>query len=146
MVSQPVMTHRRGEVHRVVQALHRGDGLALEDDARAHRLHAEHADALLHEHGEHHLLEAAVVRVHHVERHLHGVEGELVLVGGLEHREVDVGILVTGEADEAQLACLLGLHERLDAAARGEGARGIGRADHLVDLHEVDVVHAEPLQ
>ena len=83
-----------------------------QDDAVGQALHAEHADVLLHELGQHQLLEAAVVRVHHVQRHLHRVEREPVLARDFERVQVDARILVAGEADVAQLAGLLRLDER----------------------------------
>ena len=82
-----------------------------------HRLHAQDADLSLHQLRQDQLLEAAEVGVHHVERHLHGVEVEAVLLRDLEHVQVDVRVLVAGEADVADLAGLLGLDERFVGAA-----------------------------
>ncbi len=146
MVSQPVMTTEVGKAHRVLQALDGGDRLALEDDPEPIDFMPSTPIPFLHEHRQDELLEAAVVGIHHVERHLHGVEGELVVIGRLQHREVNRRVLVPGEADEAQLAGLLRVDERLDAAAAREAALGIVRADHLVDLHEIDHVDAHAPQ
>ena len=66
--------------------------------------------------------ERAEVRVHHVDRHLHGVEAEAMLLGDLEHVQVDLRILVPGEADVADLAGLLRLHRRVDRAIFGKDA------------------------
>jgi hypothetical protein len=44
------------------------------------------------------------VRVHHVERQLHRIEAEAMLLGDVEGVPVQARILVAGEADEAQLA------------------------------------------
>ena len=92
------------------------------------------------------LLEAAEVRVHDVERHLHGVEAEAVLGRHLEHAQVDQRIFVAGEADEADLARLLRRQHGLHGAALGEDAVGVFQADDLVELHEVDDVGLQPLE
>ncbi len=72
----PVITTDVGKLSAVAQAFFRVDDAALQNVARAHRLHAEHADALRLKHGEHIFFEALVVSIQHVERHLHGVEAE----------------------------------------------------------------------
>ena len=89
---------------------------------------------------QHDLAEAAVVRVHHVQRHLHRVEREAVRRGDGEHVQMDVRILVTGEADVAQLARLARLHERRVRAVFVEDAVRVVVAKDLVMLHEVDAV------
>ena len=53
------------------------------------------------QHGQHLLLEAVEVGIHHVQRHLHGVEAETVAAGDLEHLQMDLGALVPGEADDS---------------------------------------------
>jgi hypothetical protein len=52
------------------------------------------------------------VRVHHVERHLHRVERDAMRARDLQHVEVDARVLVSGEADVAQLAGALRVSER----------------------------------
>ncbi len=83
-----------GEAHGVLEAFDGVDRVALEDVARADGLHAEDGDFFLHAEGEHFLGEAEEVGVHDVERDLHGVEEEAVLVGDMEHADVDVGVFV----------------------------------------------------
>ena len=63
-----------------------------------------------------------------------------------EHVQMDVRVLVAGEADVAHLAGLLGLDHRLHGAALGEDAVRILEADDLVELQQVDVVGLEPPQ
>src|SRR5216683_6868032 len=41
-----------GKIHHVVKAFHRGSCLALENNAVTHRLHTEHADAVLQQDGQ----------------------------------------------------------------------------------------------
>ena len=135
---------RRRQIQRVVQALDRRHGVRSQDDAVRHALHAEHADVLLHELGQDELLEAAEVRIHHVERHLHRVEREALLARHFEHVEMDVRILVPGEADVAELARLPRLEQRSVGALLVEDPVGILEADDLVMLHEIDAIGLEP--
>ena len=137
---------RGRETHRVVETLDRGDLFALEDDARPHRLHPEDTDALFDEHGEDVLFEARVVSVHHIERHLDGVESKPVRIGCAEHREMDVRVFVARETDETELSRFPRLDERLDRAAGREHPIRVGRADDLVNLDEIDDVGSEPLE
>ena len=86
------------------------------------RLHPQDGDPVLHQLGNHPTLEAAEVPVERVDRHLDGVEADPVRARHLEHVQVDVGALVAGEPDEADLAGLArGVH-RLPGAAGGEDA------------------------
>ena len=82
-----------GQAHGVVQALDGGGGVAAQDEAVADGLHAEDAHVVLARDGQDFCGEAVVVRVHHVEGHLHGVEGEAVAIGGLDHAEMDLRAL-----------------------------------------------------
>src|SRR5882762_8002060 len=95
---------------------------------------------MLDQHGQDFLLKAVVVRVHHVERHLYRVKGELMGKTGLKHFEVNVRTLVPGEADVADLALLLGRQHSFHPTARSEDAYGIAFANYLVKLQQVDVV------
>ena len=92
------------------------------------------------------LLEAVEMRVHDVERHLHGVEAEAVPVGRLEHVAMDRRALVAGEADVADLALLARPQHGLQRAAWREHALGIVHADDLVELQQVDVIGLQALQ
>src|SRR5690606_26330778 len=88
------------------------------------------------EHREHPLLEALEVAVEDVERHEDRVPG--IAVG--EHLEMDLRVLVAGEADVAHLALLLREVGRLDPAARREDAVRILVVDALVEHPEIDDV------
>src|SRR5260370_30193500 len=66
------------KIHRVVKALYRGGCLALENNAVTHRLHTEHADAVLQQDGQNFLFKTIEVRVHYIEGHLNGIEREAV--------------------------------------------------------------------
>ena len=84
--------------------------------------------------------------VHDVQRHLHRVKGELVGEGSVEHLQVDIWALVPGEADIANLACLLGREHGLHSSTRGKDAARIGVADYLVKLHHIHVVGLQSLE
>jgi hypothetical protein len=86
------------------------------------------------------------VRVHHVERQLRGVERHAVLARHLERVQVDARVLVPGEAQVAHLPRGLRLHERGVRPVLGEDPVRVLVAQHLVVLHEVDAVGAEPPQ
>jgi hypothetical protein len=68
--------------------------------------HAKQAVLLLYQLRQHEPGEAAVLGVHEIQRHLHGVELEAMLPRHVEHVQVDMGILVAGEADVPDLARL----------------------------------------
>ena len=59
---------------------------------------------------------------------------------------MDRRVLVAGEADEAHLALLLGLVERLQDAALGVGQLGIVVEGDAVDLPQVEMVGLQPAQ
>jgi hypothetical protein len=134
---------RGRKVEGVVEAFDGFDDVTVEDNAAAHGFHAEHTNALLDELWQDLLFEAAKVGIHDVEGHLDGVEAEVVLGGHLEHAEVDGGIFVAGEADEATFAGLFGFLQGLDSAAFGKGLVGVFEADAFVELPEVEVVGLE---
>ena len=67
------------KIHGVLQTLDRCNGLALKNDLIAHRFHAENSDSVLGQHRQDPLFETVEVGVHHVERHLNGIERESVL-------------------------------------------------------------------
>ncbi len=96
--------------------------------------------------GKNFLFEAVVVRVHDVERHLHGVEREFVSEGGLEHLQVNVGALVAGESDVADFALLLRFEHCFHAAAFGKDAIGIGVANDFMKLQKVNVIGLQTAQ
>ena len=65
---------------------------------------------------------------------LHGVELEPSAGRHFEHVQVNVRVLVAGEADVAELAGPLRFEERLHRAAFGEDTVGVLVADDLVML------------
>ncbi len=67
--------------------------------------------------------EAAEVGIHWIERKLAGVEVEAPFVRHLQHALMDDGVLVAGEADEAELAGLLRLDEGFVGSERKPGRR-----------------------
>ena len=64
---------------------------------------------MLDQHRHDDVLEAVEMRIEHVQRHLDGIEGEVVAEPDLEHVLVDMRALMAGEADEADFSSLLGL-------------------------------------
>jgi hypothetical protein len=135
--------YRSRQVQGIVKALDRRHGVRLENDSVPHAFHAEHTDVLLHELGENQFFKAAVVGVHDVERHLHCVELEPALLCHFEHVEVDVRVLVSGEADVTELARFARLDERPVGAVVIENAVRILVAENLVVLDQVNAVGLE---
>src|SRR4029453_9233699 len=86
------------------------------------------------------------MRVHDVQRHLHGVEHEAVLEGYVEHVQMDVGILVSCEADIPDLARSLRVDERTIGAFLVEDSMWIVVPQNLVMLHEIDAIGPQPLE
>src|SRR4029077_5452672 len=93
-----------------------------------------------HQNGQNFLFEAVEVRVHHVQRHLHGIEREAVSKSGLQHLQVDVGTFVASKSDVAQLALLLRFEDGFHPTAFGENAGSIGVANDLVKLHKIYMI------
>ena len=133
---------RDGEAEAVAVALVGGEAECFKQAtlgvAPAETLHADDADTLLEADGDDGFLEAAVEGVADVDGHLGGVPG----VGLVEHLEMDLRILVAGEADEANLAGFLGFESRFEAALF-EDPVGIVVVDHFVELPEIEVVGLE---
>ena len=66
------------------------------------------------------------------------------MVGGdLQHPQMDHGVLVSGEADVADLSRLFGVEKGLHRAVGRKDAVGIFEANDFVMLHQVDVIDAE---
>src|SRR5580765_437121 len=127
-----------------MQTLHWCHCLAVQNQLVTHRLHAKYADLVFHEHRQHSFLETIEVGVHHVQRHLHGVEREAVSEGGLQHLQMDVGALVAGESNVAQLALFLRFDNGFHTTAFRENAGRIRIADDLVKLQKVHVIGLQP--
>src|SRR5208282_363924 len=136
----PCDHNARGQIHRVVQAFDRSHSLAFQDNVVSHRLHAEHANVVLHEHWQDSLFEAVIVCVHYVKRHLNCIELKVVLCSGGQHFQMDVWTLVPCESDKTDLACLLGFQHGFHRAAFGKNAIRIGVANHFVKLEKIDPV------
>ena len=127
----------------VVERFHGVDGTGAEDVAVAEGLHGEDAGSGFLGDGDDVLGERAEVGVHGVDGHLHGIEVEAVLGGDLEHAQVNLRVLVAGEADVAELAGGFGGHGGVDGAVFGEDAVGVFKAEDLVELDEVNHVGVE---
>src|SRR5213076_453758 len=138
--------HSDGQIQAVVQRLNGLNRVAVEDERVPEGLHAEWRDAFAIKHGQHFALEAAEVRIHHVERHLHAVEVEFVLSGEVEHTQVNERVLVACETDIADLAGFLSFHHRFDCTAFSEDAIRVFEADDFVELHQVDAVSLQALK
>lgn len=123
-----------------MQAFDGTDGFAFYDEVVAHRLHAKNSHLLLDGNRYDLFAEPLEMRVHEIERHLHGIEDEPVLGCGVQHVQVDVGALVAGEAEEVRLAGLARGQGGLHASTRREDAFRIVRANDPVELQRVQVV------
>jgi hypothetical protein len=86
------------------------------------------------------------VRVHDIERHLHRIERESVVSRDCERIHVDAWILVSREADVANLPCLSCFDQRPVGALLIEDPMRIFEAEHLVMLYKVDAVRVQPAQ
>src|SRR5208283_4858343 len=86
------------------------------------------------------------VRIHYVEWHLHRGGRKAVRERYFEHMQVDIGTLVAGESDVANLAGALRVERALEAAARSENLFGITDPYDFVELHQVDAIGLQPLQ
>ena len=109
--------HRRADrqAHRITQRLTHSSSLLLDRAAvAAEALHADRGDLAARQLRQHALLKAAEVRVEAVQWKLTRVER----IVERKHPQMDIGILVTGEAHVADLSLLLCAIERFDDAAR----------------------------
>src|SRR5262249_59225760 len=104
----------------VVEAFAVLDLLTLQNDAAAHRLHAQNANLVFQENWQHLLLKAVVMRIHYVQGHLHCIEMKLMGVGRSKHLQMNVRILMACEPDVANLSCFSGFDRSLHSAARRE--------------------------
>src|ERR1700719_2646613 len=127
-----------------METLDRTHCFAFENESITHRLHAEHADLLAHENRQNVLPETTEVCVQHVERHLHRVETEAMRRGHLEHPQVHERVLVTSEANEADLACLPRCGEGLLCSAFGKNAVRVFHPKNFVVLNQIDDIGLQP--
>ena len=86
------------------------------------------------------------MRVHDIQRHLHGVEQEAVLSRHVEHVQMDVGVVVSREADIPDLARFLRVDECTIGAFLVEDSMWIVIPQDLVMLHEIDAIGPPPLE
>src|SRR5579872_191914 len=84
--------------------------------------------------------------VHYIERHLHSVECETVLVGRREHVKVNLGTLMASEADVSKLASPFRLEHCLDSASAGENSIRVVHPNHFMKLHQVNSVSLQAPQ
>ena len=110
----------------------------------AHALHPEDPDIAAHQLGENELLEAAVMRIHDVQRHLHRLDPRFMPLRFPEHVQVDGGILVAREPDMSELSRLARFFQRFLRAALPEDPVRVLVSDDFVMLHEIDAIHSQP--
>src|ERR1700676_749193 len=136
---------RSGKTQGEVQALDRSDGFAFENMAVAHGFHSKHTDLFFYENRKHQLAETAEMRVHHVERHLHGVEIKVMFFSQFEHAQVNRRIFMAGEAIVANLSSAFCFGHGLGRAALCKKTVGVFETNVFVELPEVDVVDLQAL-
>ena len=90
--------------------------------------------------------EAAEIRIHNVQRHLHCVELEFMFFGKVEHAQMDAGILMPGKSQVAHLSCFPCFGHRLMSAGFGKESVRIFEANVLVELPKVEVVDFQSLE
>ena len=95
---------------------------------------------------QHAFLEAAEVRIHHVERHLHRVKLKTVFTRDFEHVKMNARIFMTSETDETNLTGVARLYERGVGPLLVEDAMRIFVTKNLVVLDQIDVIGLHSLQ
>ena len=135
---------RRGQAHGVVQQVNRfrraGAENMVEYEVVAEGLHAQNAYLLLHQQRQNLMLKTAEVRVHHIERHLHGIEPERVLGGDFQHPQMHERVFVAREANEADFARLLCGLCRFECAAQRKHTVGVFHPQYFVELQQVEMI------
>jgi len=111
-----------------MQTLDRRHSLALKDDVVAHRFHAKNCNTPIGQHREYFLFETVEMCVHHIQRHLNGVELESMIRSCGQHRQMYIWTFVSGKADKADLTCLLGFQYGLHPTTFGKNPIRIGVA------------------
>jgi hypothetical protein len=74
-------------------------------------------------------------------RHLHGVEAEIVLERDIQHVQMNLGTLMSREADVAYLPCRARFDHGLKSATGPEDLLGVVHSSYIVELDQIDVVH-----
>lgn len=84
---------------------------------------------------------------HYVERHLHGIEAEIVLGGDLQHVKMDLRIFMAGEPDKPYFArffgfqqCFLGSALSKDPRTKQEAARQLDESLVRLQTDHVDLI------
>src|SRR6185503_1702377 len=139
----PAHCRRDGKAHGVTDSFLSGDHLLFHLTAfPAKALHADWGNASAEQFGEHLTLERPAFEgtVKTIERQLARIEWVVVP----KHLEVNTGILVSGESDEAHFSLPPGLSEGLDHAAAHEVTVGIVVVGAFVYLPEIEIIRLEP--
>src|SRR5258708_3999503 len=84
------------------------------------------------------------MRVHHVERHLHGVKSELMSGRRLQHLKMDVRTLMSSETDVPYFALLLSLQRGFHPATFSEDPVRIGVANNFMKLQQINAFGLKP--
>src|SRR4051812_13124545 len=117
----------------------------LDNEWAAEGFHRERADAFRYESRQHFVGEATEVSIHDVDGHLDCVEVDAMLLRRVEHSQVNDGIFVSGEADEANLTSLFGGLHCVPCAFPENSIRRV-ELDDFMELHEIDVVRREAFE
>lgn len=118
-----------------------GDGSVLTIGASGESLHTDDSDPVFQADRDDVVLEAAEEVVTDIDRHLCGVP----VVRPGDHIEMNARVLVSGEADEANLAGLLGFESGAETSLF-EDPFGVIVVVEFVELPEVDVVGVESFE
>src|ERR1017187_65274 len=92
------------------------------------------------------MLETPKMRIHYVQRHLHGVEAEFVSGSNFQHPEMNERIFMAGKTDVADLSGLPGIHHGFDRAPGGKDSVRVFQSDDLMQLHQINSIRLQPLQ
>src|ERR1039458_5873059 len=92
------------------------------------------------------MLETPKMRIHYIQRHLHGVEAEFVSGSDLQHPEMNERILMAGKTDVTDLPCLPGVHHGFDRPAGCKDSVRVFQSDDLMQLHQINSIRLQPLQ
>src|SRR5258705_3409649 len=129
-----------------MQALNGGRGLRLQENTVRHALHSEHAYLELDQFGQDQFFKTAVMRVRDVQGHLNGVELESVLLGHLEHVQMNARILVPSESNVTNLSCVACFQQRRVRSFVVKDTVRIFEPENFMMLHEVDMVDIQTSQ
>jgi hypothetical protein len=88
------------------------------------------------------LFEAKEIRVERIERHLYGIERE----AGIQHRQVNIRVLMAGEAKKPYLAIPLRLERSLRRTAETDKQIGIVLEADAVNLSKIEIVRMQTAQ